>query len=64
MKQKSGGRIKSPVSCLLTPVSTELGDDGFEPSKRIAADLQSAPFDHSGNPPSVVSQGKTVTPHQ
>ena len=25
--------------------------DGFEPSKHEAADLQSAPFDHSGTPP-------------
>lgn len=27
--------------------------DGFEPSKHIAADLQSAPFGHSGTPPRV-----------
>lgn len=25
-------------------------DEGFEPPKRNAADLQSAPFGHSGNP--------------
>ena len=25
--------------------------DGFEPSKAVPADLQSAPFGHSGNPP-------------
>ena len=25
--------------------------DGFEPSKQVATDLQSAPFGHSGTPP-------------
>ena len=30
-----------------------LGDGGFEPPKSVTADLQSAPFDHSGNPPIV-----------
>ncbi len=25
--------------------------EGFEPSKAVQADLQSAPFDHSGTPP-------------
>ena len=28
-----------------------VGGDGFEPSKRDATDLQSAPFGHSGTPP-------------
>ena len=28
-----------------------MGEDGFEPSKSYAADLQSVPFGHSGNPP-------------
>ena len=28
-----------------------VGEDGFEPSKRIATDLQSAPFGHSGTLP-------------
>ena len=28
-----------------------VGEDGFEPSKRNAADLQSVPFGHSGTPP-------------
>ena len=31
-----------------------VGEDGFEPSKRNAADLQSVPFGHSGTPPYVV----------
>ena len=28
-----------------------VGEDGFDPSKRYAADLQSVPFGHSGTPP-------------
>ena len=28
--------------------------DGFEPSKAVPADLQSAPFGHSGTPPGVL----------
>ena len=32
-----------------------VGEDGFEPSKRNAADLQSVPFGHSGTPPYVVA---------
>ena len=27
-------------------------EDGFEPSKSVTTDLQSAPFGHSGIPPS------------
>ena len=35
-----------------------VGEDGFEPSKRNAADLQSVPFGHSGTPPySIGSDG-------
>ncbi len=33
--------------------------EGFEPSKAVPADLQSAPFGHSGTPP----QGITVIIH-
>ena len=29
-------------------------EDGFEPSKRDATDLQSAPFGHSGTPPYLI----------
>ena len=43
-----------------------VGEDGFEPSKRNAADLQSVPFGHSGTPPySIGSDGagrRTRTP--
>jgi hypothetical protein len=28
-----------------------MGSEGFEPSKALPSDLQSDPFDHSGNPP-------------
>ena len=34
-------------------VSYLVGEDGFEPSKRYAADLQSVPFGHSGTPPDI-----------
>ena len=30
-----------------------VGEDGFEPSKRKATDLQSAPFGHSGTLPDI-----------
>ncbi len=33
-----------------------VGEDGFEPSKRYAADLQSVPFGHSGTPPYEVEE--------
>ena len=35
-------------------VSFLVGEDGFEPSKRYAADLQSVPFGHSGTPPYLI----------
>lgn len=38
-----------------------VGEDGFEPSKRNATDLQSAPFGHSGIPPSVYLTIKDYT---
>lgn len=28
-----------------------MGSEGFEPSKALPSDLQSDPFDRSGNPP-------------
>ena len=31
--------------------SEKLGSEGFEPTKDEPADLQSVPFDHSGNSP-------------
>ena len=35
-----------------------VGGDGFEPSKSVTADLQSAPFGHSGTRPYEVSSFK------
>ncbi len=34
-----------------------VGDGGFEPPKRNATDLQSAPFDRSGNLPHKICTG-------
>ena len=44
-----------------------VGEDGFEPSKALPADLQSVPFGHSGIPPyTILSEGgagrRTRTP--
>ena len=51
-------RLSNPSSSHTTkkPLSVRtavfvVGEDGFEPSKRNAADLQSVPFGHSGTPP-------------
>ena len=35
-----------------------MGRDGFEPSKQVAADLQSVPFGHSGICPFITKQYK------
>ena len=40
-------------SCDYTTFAVLVGEDGFEPSKRNAADLQSVPFGHSGTPPNI-----------
>ena len=37
-----------------------VGGDGFEPSKSVTADLQSAPFGHSGNPPYQIGAGGRI----
>ena len=37
-----------------------VGEDGFEPSKALPADLQSVPFGHSGNPPYVIGAGGRI----
>ena len=44
-RKSSGLRLQSLRPHML------VGEDGFEPSKRNAADLQSVPFGHSGTPP-------------
>ena len=61
-KQGSTGALHSIFESVLntkspTPKGVGLfvvGEDGFEPSKRYAADLQSVPFGHSGTPPYAV----------
>ena len=37
-----------------------VGEDGFEPSKRNATDLQSAPFGHSGTLPYEIGAGGRI----
>ncbi len=37
-------------------------EDGFEPSKRNATDLQSAPFSHSGTPPYIMELAIGIEP--
>ena len=39
-----------------------MGEGGFEPPKRDATDLQSAPFGHSGTLPSIVSWWTDLNP--
>lgn len=42
------------------PCSGLVEEGGFEPPKRNATDLQSAPFGHSGTPPYVVGAGGRI----
>ena len=39
------------------PADDMVGRDGFEPSKSVTADLQSAPFGHSGTRPNSEANG-------
>ncbi len=55
-----GGRIRTFevddgrfTVCSLWPLGMVVGE-GFEPSKSMTADLQSAPFGRSGTPPGVI----------
>ncbi len=41
--------VKKPLHCKDFSIMVE--GDGFEPSKSLTTDLQSAPFGHSGTPP-------------
>ena len=53
------GNKKSPA----VRRDTVVEEGGFEPPKRIATDLQSAPFGHSGTPPfKPGAGGRTRTP--
>ena len=52
----------SPEDALLRHL---VGRDGFEPSKAEPADLQSAPFGHSGTDPGVDEcSGRVGSPHE
>ena len=67
-------KCSNPMSSLTTKKTNPfglvffvVGEDGFEPSKRNAADLQSVPFGHSGTPPYSLFQlggagRRTLTP--
>ena len=45
-------KCTSLVTIAVTRLAALLvGEDGFEPSKSLTTDLQSAPFGHSGTPP-------------
>ena len=44
-------------TCNRLDCKSSVGSDGFEPPKLEAADLQSAPFGHSGNYPLVGVDG-------
>ncbi len=43
--------LKMKKACSLSRLFNMVEGDGFEPSKAEPADLQSAPFGHSGTPP-------------
>ena len=40
-----------PFDCLIAVVNAAVDGEGFEPSKPVATDLQSVPFDRSGTRP-------------
>ena len=46
-----GNGYRKQKSCNQMITTSFVGSDGFEPPKLEAADLQSAPFGHSGNYP-------------
>ena len=50
------GQSKSQANRLGSSGSALVGEDGFEPSKALPADLQSVPFGHSGIPPYAIYQ--------
>ncbi len=58
-------RKKKRVRTRIAPRLNLVGEDGFEPSKLNATDLQSAPFGHSGTLPYKIvngAGGRTRTP--
>ena len=60
----TGGQKKKKVGTNDIVCSDLVEEGGFEPPKRIATDLQSAPFGHSGTPPYELdgAGGRTRTP--
>ena len=50
------------IRCVKTSIfpGVFVGSDGFEPPKATPAELQSAPFGHSGNCPSVENDAKII----
>jgi hypothetical protein len=49
--QYSYSKQQNKKSGIVLPIPLNLGSGGFEPSKAEPTDLQSAPFDRSGNSP-------------
>ena len=63
----SKSRLSNPSSNTKPPTPNGVGgfvvgEDGFEPSKRNAADLQSVPFGHSGTPPYAIGSIASLYP--
>ena len=63
----SKSRLSNPPSNTKVPTPNGVGtfvvgEDGFEPSKRNAADLQSVPFGHSGTPPYAIGSIASLYP--
>lgn len=55
---------KSPANVAVRPFQScvKMGDVGFEPTKAEPPDLQSGPFDHSGNPPFCFASTQNTAP--
>ena len=51
MSACQGAEIKKTATIVAVLSSKMVVGDGFEPSKSVTADLQSAPFGRSGIPP-------------
>ena len=45
------GKSKIPATVAVTGILRLVVEVGFEPTKSLTTDLQSAPFGHSGTPP-------------
>ena len=60
MKEPSLEPESSASANSAIPAEKLVGRDGFEPSKSVTADLQSAPFGHSGTYPSYGAPNGTI----